>query len=211
MRVILRTDLEKFFSFIWPLQMSKEEKKQAAATRAASIFNTFNDRIQAFIENPSEGEAKTLLSKWLDIGGLTSLESGLRALFAPYAKGYKAPVKKPSAGGKAKGAAPKARKPRAKKAPGSPKRTRSAYILYSMVNRADVTAELAAELGGEKPSPKDVVRKLGADWKELSADEQQTYKDASKVDSDLYKAEEAEFKESGEYTEVDRSLSALGL
>jgi len=58
-----------------------------------------------------------------------------------------------------------------------PKRAPTGYLMYSNEHRAEVKAELEAALGdGEKLKPQDTVKRLAADWKELSKEEQAVWK-----------------------------------
>ena len=48
-----------------------------------------------------------------------------------------------------------------------PRRPKSAYIFFCKEQRADVVETMTEENGGEKPTPKDVLSRLGAEWKKL--------------------------------------------
>ena len=61
------------------------------------------------------------------------------------------------------------------------KRGKTGYLLYTGELRAEVKAEMEAELAdGEKLKPQDVVTKLAARWKELSDDEKAEWNDKAK-------------------------------
>ena len=47
------------------------------------------------------------------------------------------------------------------------RRPKSAYIFFCKEQRPDVVETMTEENGGEKPAPKDVLSRLGAEWKEL--------------------------------------------
>ena len=61
------------------------------------------------------------------------------------------------------------------------KRGKTGYLLYTGELRAEVKAEMEAELAdGEKLKPQDVVTKLAARWKELSEDEKAEWNEKAK-------------------------------
>ena len=61
------------------------------------------------------------------------------------------------------------------------KRGKTGYLLYTGELRAEVKAEMEAELAdGEKLKPQDVVTKLAARWKELSDDEKAEWNEKAK-------------------------------
>ena len=58
-----------------------------------------------------------------------------------------------------------------------PKRAPTGYLMYSNEHRAEVKAVLESALcDGEKLKPQDTVKRLAADWKELSKEEQSEWK-----------------------------------
>ena len=82
------------------------------------------------------------------------------------------------------------KKPKKEKKPDSdddkPKKKRiSGYILYSNTNRDEVKDALT--LDGEKPKNPDIMRELAKNWKALSEEEQEVWKNKAK---DLKEAEE---------------------
>ena len=69
-------------------------------------------------------------------------------------------------------------KPKDAEAKPKAKRPPTGYLVFSKENRADVKAELSAELGeGEKLKPQLVVKELAARWAALEEDEREAWKE----------------------------------
>ena len=79
-----------------------------------------------------------------------------------------------------RGAGPKKAKAKPKDAEAKPKTKRppTGYLIFSKESRADVQAELSAELSeGEKLKPQLVVKELAARWAALEEDEREAWKE----------------------------------
>ena len=75
----------------------------------------------------------------------------------------------------------KEKKPKKERDPNKPKRAATGYLLFSADMRADVREDLKAALeDGEKLAPQDVVKALGARWKELEAEERDEWNQKAK-------------------------------
>ncbi|KAI9342530.1 high mobility group box domain-containing protein, partial [Obelidium mucronatum] len=92
-------------------------------------------------------------------------------------------------------------KKKAKKDPNAPKGASSSFILYSNAMRNRIKEDEPSL------SMTDISKKIGALWKEVSADEKKKYEDLAAKDKERYKREMAAWEAGGKKTS---SSSASG-
>lgn len=88
-------------------------------------------------------------------------------------------------------------KKKAAKDPNAPKRPQYAYFLFSGERRPALVEELKAQVAdgtlAEMPQSKDIVRMLGAEWKEMSDEQKAPYEEKSEIGKQKYKEDMAAY------------------
>ena len=89
---------------------------------------------------------------------------------------------------------PKAKKPtrKFKKAPGAPKRFRSAFILFSQHKHKSIQQDLAHEGGSEKTTL--VAKMVSEAWKKMDPEERETWEAKARMDRARFEKEKAKYR-----------------
>ncbi len=123
---------------------------------------------------------KALRAAWKD------LDDEAKAPFTEESKRLRAGAKPP--------ADPNAKRTRRRKDPSAPKGPKNAYMRYADTVRAQLMEAARAELAeGEKIKMADIAKQIGAQWKELPADQKAPFEQAFEEDKARYAVEKAEW------------------
>jgi len=156
-----------------------EEKGKIAVTEVAKIlgerWKSLDDNARAVYEQKASADKARWEALCTQLG------------YVPETK--KAAAKKAKAA--ARDASPKRESPKKTKKdkdPNAPKRPRSAYILFSTEQRANVIKD------HPEYAPKEVTTELGARWGKLTEEEKKQYQQQNEADKERYKQEMESYK-----------------
>ena len=90
----------------------------------------------------------------------------------------------------------KAKKParKFKKAPGAPKRFRSAFILFSQYKHKAIQEELAQDLNTEKAATTSIAKMVSEAWKTMDAEEREKWEAKARMDRTRFEKEKAKYR-----------------